>query len=118
MSSFEKCTMLTQSAASLLKIARMKYGRYSSISKAPLRPSARQRPPLVLHPSLLLLVSMIPYLCHTRQQMYIREKKKPKPKGSGLVTEDDAVFQIDGNLGFLAGVNEMLLQSRYLYPRK
>lgn len=44
--------------------------------------------------------------------------KKSKQVEGGLVTEDGEVFQIDGNLGFLAGVNEMLLQSRYWYPRK
>lgn len=40
--------------------------------------------------------------------------KKPKRPENGLVTGDGSVFQIDGNLGILAGVNEMMLQSRYL----
>ncbi|CAM9849542.1 unnamed protein product [Pylaiella littoralis] len=48
----------------------------------------------------------------------VRKNKEPKKIGSGLVTADGAVFQIDGNLGFLAGVNEMLLQSQYWHPRK
>lgn len=44
--------------------------------------------------------------------------KNPKPEEFGLVTSDRAAFQIDGNLGFVAGVNEMLLQSRYLRHRR
>lgn len=59
-------------------------------------------------------------LCSTTSKLLARyhcrhrERKKARRDEDGLVTSDGAVFQIDGNLGFLAGVNEMLLQSRFL----
>eukprot|EP00903_Cladosiphon_okamuranus_P014186 g13181.t3 len=56
------------------------------------------------------------YEFREQKKLKSRKKKPPLRAESGLVTEDGAVFQIDGNLGFLAGVNEMLLHSRYRYP--
>ncbi|CAM9315795.1 unnamed protein product [Scytosiphon promiscuus] len=46
------------------------------------------------------------------------KKQQLRPAASGLVTRDGSAFQIDGNLGFLAGVNEMLLQSRLRYSKR
>lgn len=41
----------------------------------------------------------------------ISARIKEKKSGDGLVAANGAVFQIDGNLGVVAGVNEVLLQS-------
>ncbi|CAM9542640.1 unnamed protein product [Ectocarpus sp. 8 AP-2014] len=50
--------------------------------------------------------------CYELREEENRRLSKKKKLEEGLVTADGA-FQIDGNLGFLAGVNEMLLQSQY-----
>ena len=38
-------------------------------------------------------------------------QKRPAPPGQGMITSSGDVFQIDGNLGFLAAATEALLQS-------